>query len=294
MFCDCCNQDNRAVHIIDQETPTSEAQVSKSDKSNIMHKKEEYNNDYWQQFFQERGAGLIWKELEPLQLKKQKAVSSIHVVFAHLHGSPTPDQIYEVAKGIIDYLLAHQIQVKKLFFIGDLDQNSGKRLHQLPSNISELTSLTTLTLAHNALTDLPQELDKLTRLTRLEVKNNQLSTLPASLYFNELSSMYFIYSHKNPWLVEEDIKRWKGVTRQVINPSSSDEELRELADNLCNKQVVFFSSIQEIDGNSYSLPFKWAGPAGSAEEINKRLANLRGKSIYSYSEATLSGGTKEK
>lgn len=60
-------------------------------------------------------------------------------------------------------------------------------LTSVPPEISKLTKLRALTLAHNELTELPPEIGKLTKLERLLLGGNQLTSLPAAIW--ELTNM---------------------------------------------------------------------------------------------------------
>lgn len=274
VFCVCCNKSlDVPIKSIELTPPANKVPARVNEVPIIVLEEKKHNDDYWQRFFQTRGAKAVWKELKLI------ARPVVHVEFTCLNGSPTPDQIYEVTEGIIEYLFENEIQVITLVLAGD--SKSGKQLHNLPPTISKLTTLINLGLANNALTDLPQELNKLPKLTKLEIRNNQLKALPASLYFNDLyNNKFAIYGKNNPWLDKRELL------------SIQEKSNKELSDLLCNKQVVFFSNIWELSGECYLVPFKWDGAAGPVGDISSILASLRGKTIY-Y-KATISGDRKEK
>ncbi len=275
LFCSCCTKSpDVPIKSIELTPPANKVPARLNEVPIIVVEEKKHNDDYWQQFFQIRGAKAVWGELKLI------ARPVVHVDFTCLNGSPTPDQIYEVTEGIIDYLSENEIQVITLVLAGD--SKSGKQLHNLPPTISKLTTLINLGLANNALTELPQELNNLPKLTKLEIRNNQLKALPASLYFNDLyNNRFAIYGKNNPWIDKRELL------------SIQEKSNKELSNLLCDKQVVFFSNIWELSGECYSVPFKWELPAGPVGDISSMLASLRGKTIYYNYKATISGDRKE-
>ncbi len=129
-------------------------------------------SNLWEQFFQERGALRVWKEL---QQNKACVIIDFRKLDAPL--IPIENQVDQVGAAIIEYLSYHNLSVKELRLCG-MNQNTDKGLTNLSPSIGNLVNLTALDLNYNQLTQLPSNVNKLTKLTEFSINGNPLTELP--------------------------------------------------------------------------------------------------------------------
>lgn len=237
-------------------TPVSSQLSGRSIGSVMIVPFEKYKrtDEDWHHFFSEQGADVIWKQLKQMQGNSRHWITG-EFNFECLTGKATKKRVYVITKGIIDYLAQHNIPIKNLFLIGHAA--SKNQLDALPSNIQKLTTLHQLNLNNHVLTTLPEELNCLNRLTSLNIKNNQLKYLPSALYDWLLQGIN-IQIDKNPWLLEEDIKK---LPIQRIN--------NQLLGYCMGKEIVFFAVVCNNNGDINKLPFVILSRESTSMAINE-------------------------
>ena len=93
----------------------------------------------------------------------------------------------------------------------------GNQLQGIPSEISQLTNLSSLSLSDNQIQTLPKELNKLAKLQSLRLHGNQLQTLPQDLV--KLTNLKELSVRNNP-LVLRFIKEWPDTVPSLLDISA--------------------------------------------------------------------------
>jgi Leucine-rich repeat (LRR) protein len=132
----------------------------------------EYSSDsIWAQFFNQRGGEQLWKVLQ----KRESVLSFSFQEFAKDLKGMSSQEVNELTAGIIYYLAWRQVEV------GDLSLSYNRNLTAIPSEIGNLTILTTIDLSNNQLQVLPPEIGNLTSLRHLNLSSNQFQVIPSEL-----------------------------------------------------------------------------------------------------------------
>ena len=171
-----------------------ESQPEPAEQRHFMVSLEELNEalpmEQWEQFFEERAASSLGRQLQGLDNKQQK----LALVF-ELHQLEQEGVGDEVGAGIIRYLASyHNDRVNALQILGSAE-NENKRLTSLDPAIGELKSLQVLYLYNNQLQALPAEIGQLKSLQKLYLSNNQLRALPTEI--GQLKSLQKLHLPNN-------------------------------------------------------------------------------------------------
>jgi internalin A len=95
----------------------------------------------------------------------------------------------------------------------------GLHLNTMPTEIGQLTALTTLNLSNNSLTTLPPEIGRLKALTTLSLGSNNLTTLPPEI--GQLSALTKLFLHYNQLTaLPPEIGRLIALTELFLGPNN--------------------------------------------------------------------------
>lgn len=167
------------------------------------------------------------------------------------------------------------------------EKSPNSTLEKIPSEITQLSKLETLSIRSSSLTSLPSIIGRLSNLKTLDLANNQLRSLPSSM--KDLSSLTDLDLSRNQFSsIPEEIAKLLTSKSQLKsisllhNPLESiSKVIRPFIRNFSIDNKTFINVLQKIDQKKEKLEVKLKrerNHGNKLKDITKKIADLEKKS----------------